>query len=155
MVLPERIGEESLFQADGESTSYTNQTSELVSFTVVGTDSMTFNRQVSATWLDDGRRMRLDKSVIYVDSTKRVWIAPTGSIVDGASIPRFFWRFIGGPFSGKYRRASVIHDVCCQNKDRPSVDVHDVFYDMMIEDGVSNLKALLMWTGVCLFGPKF
>lgn len=116
---------------------------------------MTFDKQVSATWLDDGRSMKLDKSLIYVDSANKVWIAPTGSIIDGASIPVFMWRVIGSPFVGKYRRASVIHDVYCQLQDRPSVDVHDVFFEMMLEDGVPELKAFIIWIAARLFGPRF
>ena len=68
--------------------------------------------------------------------------------MDGASIPRFFWRFIGSPFIGRYRRASVIHDVHCNLKCHSSAQVHRVFYEMM-------LKAWAMWLAVRLFGPRF
>lgn len=35
---------------------------------------------------------------------------PAGFITDGASIPRFFWRFIGHPFEGEYIDVYVEHD---------------------------------------------
>lgn len=38
------------------------------------------------------------------------YIAPKGTLTDGASIPRFFWRIIGPPMTGRYRKAAVIHD---------------------------------------------
>ena len=41
-------------------------------------------------------------------SKGKIWTAPAGSVIDGASIPRFFWRVIGSPFIGYYRRASVV-----------------------------------------------
>ena len=44
---------------------------------------------------------------------KKTWTAPKGAKVDGASIPQLFWTPIGGPFEGKYRYASVIHDTEC------------------------------------------
>lgn len=34
----------------------------------------------------------------------------TGFIFDGASIPRFFWRVIGSPFSPEFQKAALIHD---------------------------------------------
>ena len=33
-----------------------------------------------------------------------------GLHTDGASIPRVFWRLIGSPLMGKYRRACIFHD---------------------------------------------
>lgn len=30
-----------------------------------------------------------------------------------------FWSFIGGPFEGKYRNASVVHDFLCKVQKRP------------------------------------
>ena len=45
-----------------------------------------------------------------VHDTDAFYVAPKGTRTDGASIPRFFWRFIGPPMTGKYRRAAVIHD---------------------------------------------
>ena len=44
----------------------------------------------------------------YVDPGKITWKAPKGHKIDGASIPPVFWSFIGGPFEGKYRNASVV-----------------------------------------------
>ncbi len=39
-----------------------------------------------------------------------VCVAPKGMPTDGASIPRVFWRLIGSPFTGPYRRPAVFHD---------------------------------------------
>ena len=99
--------------------------------------------------------MTLNERVVFVDNRHNRWIAEAGRKIDGASIPRFFWRFIGGPFSGKYRRASVVHDVYCEDRTQPSRDVHAMFYNAMRADGVSSVKAWLMWAAVRLFGPRF
>lgn len=120
-----------------------------------GGDAMRWNAHVDAEWLSDGRSMRLRESLTFLDRAGSIWIASQGIIVDGASIPRFFWRFIGGPFSGRYRRASVIHDAYCQTRERPSRAVHAVFFEMMREDGVGLIKAWLIWGAVRMFGPRF
>ncbi len=78
-----------------------------------------FVGSVSAKWLDDGRRMELIEPFSYLAPNNVTWNAPKGSIVDGASIPQIAWSVIGGPFEGKYRPASVIHDVACDQKSRP------------------------------------
>ena len=42
-----------------------------------------------------------------------MWRAPADSVVDGASIPRALWTVVGSPYTGDYRRASIVHDVAC------------------------------------------
>ena len=101
------------------------------------------------------RKMRLLEEIIFTDRNGTKWTAPAESIVDGASIPRFFWRFIGSPFVGNYLRASVIHDVYCQTKSRPSKAVHKMFREAMLADGVTTFKARLMFKSVWYFGPEF
>ena len=114
-----------------------------------------FFGKVEASWLSDGRTMELLEPVVFIDHRNKRWFAEAGRLVDRASIPRFFWRFIGGPFSGKYRRASTIHDAYCERRSTPSPQVHAMFYAAMRADGVGAFKAWLMWLAVRLFGPRF
>lgn len=114
-----------------------------------------FIGDVQTQWLDDGRRMKLLSPLTYLDSQGERWIAPEGSIVDGASIPQFAWSVIGGPFEGKYRKASVIHDVACVEKRRPWELVHEAFYNGMRASGVSELTAKIMYAAVYHFGPRW
>ena len=62
---------------------------------------------------------------------------------------------VGTPFVGDYRRATVVHDVACQDKTRPHEEVHYMFYEAMLCDGVPDEQAFLMYTAVRLFGPKW
>ena len=110
---------------------------------------------VRVEMLTDGRTMRLLNPLAYEDCDGVIWHGVIGDMVDGASIPRFFGRFIGSPFVGKYRRASVIHDVYCQTRTVASWRVHRVFYRIMIEDGVARWKARIMWAAVATFGQTF
>lgn len=115
-----------------------------------------FIGEVLSRWLpNEKRKIELLAPVIFIDDKNNEWLAPKGSIVDGASIPRIFWLFIGSPFIGKYRRASVVHDVYCVTKSKPHNEVHKMFYDALIVDGVSKFKARLMYRAVKLGGPKW
>ena len=115
-----------------------------------------FSGKVKVEWLDnDPRKMRLLETIIFTDKLGLEWEAPKGSVIDGASIPRFFWRVIGSPFVGYYRRPSVIHDVYCETMSRPAQDVHDMFFEAMIADGVEDDKAQRMYQAVNSFGPRW
>jgi hypothetical protein len=114
-----------------------------------------FIGKVVVEWLPDGRNMKLMESFAYVDPHGQRWNAPAGSVVNGASIPQFAWSIIGGPFEGKYRDASVIHDVACRSKDRPWQDVHEAFYTAMLASGVEALRAKVMYAAVYHFGPRW
>ena len=51
------------------------------------------------------------------------------------------WPFFGGPFEGKYRNASVLHDVAYDQKNRPWQQVDRMFYDAMRCSGVGAVEA--------------
>ncbi len=102
-----------------------------------------------------GRKLKLLEDFIYIDPEGNSWITPAGHSVDGASIPRVFWSITGGPFSGKYRASSVIHDYYCDAKTRPWEDVHRNFYFGMRASGVEENKAKLMFAAVHAFGPRW
>lgn len=105
--------------------------------------------------LDDGRRVKLVQPFAYIDPANQRWETPKDAIVDGASIPKILWAAIGGPFEGKYRNASVIHDWYCDRRSRPWKAVHRVFYDAMITSGVDPLQAKTMYAGVYWGGPRW
>lgn len=114
-----------------------------------------FVGDVVAKWSSDGRTMTLVEPFAYLDPSGVRWDAPKGSKVDGASIPQFAWSIIGGPFEGKYRASSVIHDVACDEKKRPWEAVHQAFYFGMLASGVSTTKAKVMYAAVYHFGPRW
>lgn len=130
-------------------------------FPVVTTASETtgsygyYDGTVVAKWLPDGRSMKLLSPFAYIALNKVIWIAPTGAVVDGASIPKFAWSIIGGPFEGKYRNASVIHDVACEKKNRTWRATHSAFYTGMLASGVDATLAKVMYAAVYHFGPRW
>jgi hypothetical protein len=115
----------------------------------------TFVGRIVTEWQDDGRLMTLLEPFQFVDGSGRKWSVPRGIAVDGASIPSFLWSLTGGPFEGKYRNASIIHDYYCEVRSRRWQEVHRVFYDAMLASGVGQARALLMFKAVEQFGPRW
>ena len=105
--------------------------------------------------LSDGRLMRLAEPFGFEDRNSKRWTVPDGAKVDGASIPRSLWSLVGGPFEGKYRNASVIHDFYCDTRIEPWRAVHKVFFDAMRVSGVSSNRAKVMYAAVYFAGPRW
>jgi hypothetical protein len=103
-------------------------------------------------WDPDGRTMTLLSELRYTDPKGETWVAPTGSVVDGASIPRSLWSVMGGPFEGKYRNASVLHDVSYDQHNRPWQDCDRMFYNAMRCSGVGAVEAGTMYYALYKFG---
>lgn len=114
-----------------------------------------FEGQVVARWHDDGREMTLVEPFAYFDPRAVRWEAPAGAVVNGASIPRAFWSVIGGPFSGRFRNASVVHDVACVERSRDWRDVHRMFYEACRCGGVAAVTAKTMYYAVHHYGPRW
>lgn len=73
---------------------------------------------------------------------------------DGASIPRFAWRFIGANTEADFLIPSLIHDVLCENHhyiDNDRELSSKVFRALLIASGVSELKANIMYSAVDIF----
>jgi len=114
-----------------------------------------FVGEVVARWDANGRDMTLVEPFGYVDPRGSRWEAPAASVVNGASIPRPFWSLVGGPFEGRFRNASVVHDVACVVRDRPWQAVHRMFYDACRCGGVGAVQATTMYYAVYHFGPRW
>lgn len=121
----------------------------------VGGEWGRFEGRVVAEWLDDGRDMRLVESFAYVDAADTHWLAPADAVVNGASIPRAFWSVIGGPFAGRFRNASVVHDVACVEKAQGWREVHRMFYEACRCADAPLIKSKIMYYAVYHFGPRW
>jgi hypothetical protein len=113
-----------------------------------------FVGKIVASFLPDGRNLRLEAPFAYIDSSGTRWDVPSGVETDGASIPKAFW-LAYPPFTGRYREAAVVHDYYCQTQERPWRDTHNVFYDAMLTSGVDDTTAKAMWAAVYYMGPRW
>jgi hypothetical protein len=91
----------------------------------------------------------------YRDSKGVLWEVPAGFMSDGASIPAKLWAVVGGPYSGPYRDASVIHDFYCYTKSRPWTAVHEVFLEAALNRGTPDWQARYMYAGILFQGPRW
>lgn len=110
-----------------------------------------FKGNVTTQWIVRANETDLDMKLLedftFVDSKGTEWTAPATYELNGANIPRPLWSFIGSPFYGDYRRASVVHDYYCEDvrkRNYRADDVHRIFYEGMLVDGVWGPKAWLM-----------
>jgi Protein of unknown function (DUF1353) len=104
---------------------------------------------------DDGRSGTLLAPLKYIQPSEIAWPVPAGAWLDGASIPRALWSLVGGPYEGKYRNASIIHDYYCITRSQSWRDVHHMFHDAMRCSGVGRAKAAVLYYAVYRFGPRW
>lgn len=117
-----------------------------------------FTGRVAVEWLsgqNPERDMKLLEPFTFTDPAGKRWHVPAGTVVNGASIPRGFWTLVGSPFTGNYRRASVVHDYYCDTKNEPWAAVHRMFYHAMLAGGVSELEAKVLYGAVYAGGPRW
>jgi len=105
--------------------------------------------------LADGRNARLLAPIAYHQQDGTPWEVPAGSYLDGASIPRILWSLIGGPFEGRYRDASIVHDFYCVTRSRSWRATHRMFYEAMRCSGVGVAQAKILYYSVYRFGPRW
>lgn len=113
-----------------------------------------FSGEPEARWLTErgaDRDMLLLEDFWYRDPDGKIWQAPSGTIVDGASIPKPLWSTVGSPYTGNYRRASIVHDVACveAGHDWHSRRAADrMFFYACRAGGCSVLQSIVLYIGV-------
>ena len=110
-----------------------------------------FSGNPKTEWLSedgDDRDMRLLEPFWYLDPQGRLWQAPAGSVTNGASIPRTLWSSIGSPYTGSYRRASIVHDVAIRTPRILRDDADTMFYFACLAGGCTLMEGKLLYAGV-------
>lgn len=113
-----------------------------------------FSGEPTAVWLTevtDDRKMRLVDPFWFLDPDGKRWSAGAGRTVDGASIPRALWTLVGSPYTGDYRRASIVHDVACDDagddvEKRRAAD--RMFFHACRAGGCSTRRSIILYIGV-------
>jgi hypothetical protein len=114
-----------------------------------------FSGDPQAEWLTTAdtpdRQMQMLADFRFLDPEGKEWITPAKYVVDGASIPRALWTLVGSPYTGDYRRASVVHDKACDDTqgDAAARRAADrMFYHACRAGGCSTRDAILLYMGV-------
>ncbi len=114
-----------------------------------------FSGQPQTIWLTDtanaDRKMQVVEDFWFIDPPGREWRTPAQYEVDGASIPRALWTVVGSPYTGDYRRASIVHDKACDDagknvSERRRAD--RMFFHACRAGGCSTAEAMLLYVGV-------
>ena len=73
---------------------------------------------------------------------------------DGASVPRFFWRLVFPPGDSHALQAAILHDYIYREQPMGwnRADADNLFYTVLVADGVPVWRARLAFWGVRLFG---
>ncbi len=81
------------------------------------------------------------------EDSEEVIQVPRGFRSNGSSQPWFLWSLLGGPF-GDALGAGLIHDYLYRTAIYSRADSDLIFREALIVDGVSKVKAELMYEGV-------
>jgi hypothetical protein len=114
-----------------------------------------FSGEPQTIWLTDpnrnDRRMKLIDEFWFDDRSGDRWSAPADYVVDGASIPRALWTLVGSPYTGQYRRASIVHDKACDDfQDDPDGRraADRMFFEACRAGGCTRIQAMILYAGV-------
>lgn len=110
-----------------------------------------FSGNPKTEWLcqhGDDRNMCLLETFWYIDPQGRRWEAPKGAITNGASIPRTLWSSVGSPYTGNYRRASIIHDIAIRTPAIVRSEADTMFYFACLAGGCMLMESKLLYAGV-------
>lgn len=79
-------------------------------------------------------------------------LLPKFYITDLASIPKIFWSIVS-PARSEFMSAAILHDFlygCHDDLSRKEID--SIFYNLLIDNGVSKSEALFFYLAVRMFG---
>ncbi len=116
---------------------------------------------------DPGSELKelVDEQLVFIDSKGTEWVAPMGTLTDGASVPRLALAITDGRFDKEFLKAAIVHDAYSQSdnasrtpdqyQQRPWKAVHRMFYEAALAGGTSPEKARLMFAAIWLAGPRW
>jgi hypothetical protein len=102
--------------------------------------------------LDEAYEVAGDLATKSAGATIRV---PKFFQYDGASIPPAAWQAIGTPFEPRFMVAAVFHDWLYHTHQIDKDDTDDMFYGLLVANGVNKVRAALMKAAVETFGDWY
>ncbi len=115
--------------------------------------------------VNDGQLMELqDERLVFKDQQGDEWVAPKGTLTDGASIPRLALTITDDRHRREFLKAAVLHDAYCgiANKNvpgspwrtRPPEKAHRMFLEAMIDGKTEHVLAHTMYAAVLIAGEE-
>lgn len=114
---------------------------------------MPFLSDLELRHLNGGELWQLTRALLYRDSLRRLVEVPQGYRTDLASVPRLAWRIVPRDF-GPARRPAVVHDYIYTHQTHrfSKAQADRMFYEALLEEGVSKPLAWLMYAAVRIGG---
>lgn len=110
-----------------------------------------FPKELQGKYIGDGRWRLIRPFEYHPDKGKKIEV-PIGFPSDGASIPKFAYSIIGGRWTGRYTKASIIHDWLYHSQTTTRKEADIIFIVAMRVLGVSLWKRVTMYRIVRMFG---
>jgi len=114
---------------------------------------------------DTALKQLAGQALTFTDVAGVEWLAPLGTLTDGASIPQVALSVTGDRFGNDVLRAAIVHDAWCQEdnaqqtpeqyRKRTWQATHRMFYEALLAGCTSKAKALLLYSAVFLKGPRW
>jgi hypothetical protein len=105
--------------------------------------------------LPGSQQMKTLQDFGFLDTDGKNWPVPSGTLLNGASIPKDLWSGFGGLWEGKYREAWVVHDHHCATRSTDWRSIRRMFYHAMRASGITQLFAKLVFAGVYFAGARW
>ncbi len=99
-----------------------------------------------------GEHLAISLLPYHIETKKYNITVLEGFDFDGASIPRVFWSVIGCPFGGLHMVGAFIHDALYASNALSKEECDNVFYELMLANGVDERVAKTMYRAVSMFG---
>ena len=114
-------------------------------------------KDCSDDWFPCCTKMEFLADFAFIDSTGYKWEAKRGDVIESEAILDVVWSKIAGESSCKkdFHRACIIYDVACEKSIKTSKDASRMLYEALLIDGASQPLALLLYTAIRLYGPKW
>jgi len=110
------------------------------------------NGELDISPTSNKRKWKTNSEVTYTSDDGDTVLVPKGFIMDGASIPKIFWPFVGHPYMGNYARAALVHDYLYVSHKLTKEKADLIFLDIMKIDGVKPWRRTVMYYAVKWFG---
>ena len=110
-----------------------------------------FPKALRGKFVGNGQWKLIRPFEYHPDIGKKI-VVPIDFVSDGASIPKLAYSIIGGPWTGRYAEAAIIHDwlYFSQTTTRKQADI--IFIKAMRVLGVSWWRRIAMYRAVRTFG---
>lgn len=114
---------------------------------------MPFLSELELRHVPGGDAWKVARPLQYRDRLRRLVVVPQGYRTDLASVPRLAWRIVPRDH-GPARRPAVVHDYIYTNQTHrfTKAQADRLFYEALLEEGVGQLLAWLMYAAVRLGG---